>query len=86
VRQFVRWHIDFWHRYVPRRTDGTFPGIQMRERELHHASPLDALLARTDQAAHEYLADCLTHEREIDPAAAPQAVAANSRELSEVEG
>ena len=22
VRQFTRWHIDFWHRYVPRREDG----------------------------------------------------------------
>ena len=25
VRQFTRWHIDFWHRYVPRRADGSYP-------------------------------------------------------------
>ena len=86
VRQFVRWHIDFWHRYVPRREDGTFPNIQVRERELRYATPLDAFLARTDEAAHEYLADCLTHEREIDPAAAPRPVDATAPELTEVEG
>ena len=71
---------------MPRRADGTFPNIQMRERELHHVGPLDAFLARTDDAAHEYLADCLTFEREIDLAAAPQAIEATSRELTEVEG
>lgn len=86
VRQFVRWHIDFWHRDVPRRQDGTFPNIQVRERALRHATPLDALLARTDDAAHEYLADCLTFEREIDPASAPLPVEATARELTEVEG
>src|ERR671912_110387 len=60
VRQFTRWHIDFWHRYVPRREDGTYPNIQVRETEHRHATPLDAFLARTDDAAHDYLADCLT--------------------------
>ena len=25
VRTFIAWHLDFWHRYVPRRADGTFP-------------------------------------------------------------
>ena len=33
VRQFTRWHIDFWHRYVPRREDGTLsqhPGARGR--------------------------------------------------------
>ena len=86
VRQFVRWHIDFWHRYVPRRADGTFPNIQLRERERHPASPLDAFLARSDDAAHDYLADCLTFERELDLAAAPQPVDATTPELTEVEG
>ena len=86
VRQFVRWHIDFWHRYVPRRDDGTFPTLQVREREQHYATPLDAFLARGDEAAHEYLADCLTFEREIDPAAAPQPIDAAENELTEVEG
>ena len=86
VRQFVRWHIDFWHRYVPRRADGTFPNLQVRERELIHASALDAFLARTDDAAHDYLADCLTFERELDLAAAPQPMSAPQQEFVEAEG
>ena len=86
VRQFVRWHIDFWHRYLPQRADGTFPNIQVRERELHHASELDALLARTDEAAHEYLADCLTFEREIVPGAAPAKAERPEAEFVEAEG
>lgn len=86
VRQFVRWHIDFWHRYVPRRGDGTFPNIQVRERQLHHAGPLDAFLARTDDAAHDYLADCLAFERELDLAAAPQPADTAEPEFVEAEG
>ncbi len=88
VRQFVRWHVDFWHRYLPRRADGTYPNIQVREREPHYASALDALIARTDETAHDYLADCLTFEREIDPAAAPAAASArvDLPELAEAEG
>jgi tRNA-dihydrouridine synthase 3 len=86
VRQFVRWHIDFWHRYVPRREDGTFPNIQVRERQLHHADELAAFLARTDEAAHDYLADCLTFERELDLAAAPQPIGAAEQEFVEAEG
>ncbi len=86
VRQFTRWHIDFWHRYAPRHADGTFPNMQVREREAHHATPLDALLARTDAPAHDYLADCLTYEREIDVAAAPGTEAAAEPEFVEAEG
>jgi tRNA-dihydrouridine synthase 3 len=86
VQQFVRWHLDFWHRYLPRRADGTFPSIQVRERERHHATPLDALLARPDGAAHDYLADCLTNEREIDPAGAPPPNTPQDVEFAETEG
>jgi tRNA-dihydrouridine synthase 3 len=86
VRQFVRWHIDFWHRYVPQRADGTFPNIQIRERESQHATPLDAFLSRTDEAAHEYLADCLTFEREIEPATAPAKAERPEAEFVEAEG
>jgi tRNA-dihydrouridine synthase 3 len=86
VRQFTRWHIDFWHRYVPRREDGSYPSIQVRESERHYATPLDQLLARTDAAAHEYLADCLTFEREIDPGAAPSAESTKEPEFVEAEG
>ena len=40
VRQFTRWHIDFWHRYVPRRADGTLsqhPGSRARDAPRHAA-------------------------------------------------
>ena len=43
-------------------------------------------LARTDDAAHEYLADCLTFEREIDLGAAPSAESAKEPEFVEAEG
>jgi tRNA-dihydrouridine synthase 3 len=86
VRQFTRWHIDFWHRYAPRHRDGTYPNIQVREATREFASPLDAFLARTDEAAHEYLADCLTLEREIDVRAVPMAQPAEEPEFVEAEG
>jgi tRNA-dihydrouridine synthase len=86
VRQFTRWHIDFWHRYAPRHADGSFPRIQVRETEHRHATPLDAFLARTDEAAHEYLADCLTFEREIDLGAVPSAGPVEEPEFVEAEG
>lgn len=86
VRQFTRWHIDFWHRYVPQRKDGTFPGLQQRESAREYETPLDALLARTDAAAHDYLADCLTFEREIDVDAAPQPNTAVEPDFVEAEG
>jgi tRNA-dihydrouridine synthase 3 len=86
VRQFTRWHVDFWHRYAPQRADGTFPSIQVREGERHFATPLDAFLARTDEAAHDYLADCLAFEREIDLTAAPSTTAGEEPEFVEAEG
>jgi len=86
VRLFTRWHIDFWHRHIPRRDDGTFPSLQVRESERRYPTPLDAFLARSDAAAHEHLADCLTFEREIDPAAAPSAQAVPEPEFVEAEG
>lgn len=86
VRQFTRWHIDFWHRYAPRHPDGSFPSIQVREGERAFASPLDAFLARTDEAAHDYLADCLTFEREIDVDAVLQDANVSEPEFVEAEG
>jgi tRNA-dihydrouridine synthase 3 len=86
VGQFVRWHIDFWHRYVGRRADGSFPNIQVRERDTQQATLLDAFLGRTDDAAHEYLADVLTHERELDLAAVPASLPAAAIEFVESEG
>lgn len=86
VREFVRWHLDFWCRYRGRRPDGSFPTLQVRECEPAGLTPLGALLARRDDAAHDYLADCLTYEREIEPADAPPPVAARERELAAAEG
>lgn len=86
VRQFTRWHIDFWHRYVPRHPDGSYPNIQVREASRDFPTPLDALLARPDEAAHEYLADCLTFEREIDVNAVPTGKRDEAPEFVEAEG
>ena len=86
VRMFVRWHLDFWHRYAPQHADGSFPRLQTRESEPFARSPLELLLARSDAAAHEYLADALTFERDIDPEGVPGASIADDRELEEVEG
>jgi tRNA-dihydrouridine synthase 3 len=86
VRQFTRWHIDFWHRHVPRHADGTYPNIQVREAAREFPTPLDAFLARPDEAAHEYLADCLTFEREIDVNAVPSIESTDEPEFVEAEG
>ena len=86
VRQFTRWHIDFWHRYAPQHADGSFPEIQVRETARDFLTPLDAFLARPDEAAHEYLADCLTYERDIDVNAVPLTAAPDEREYVEAEG
>ena len=86
VRQFTRWHLDFWCREVPRRADGSFPSMQVREAETHPRTPLEALLMRSDAAALEYLADCLAFEREIEPAAAPVPGAETADVLVETEG
>ena len=65
-----RWHLDFWCRYVPRRVDGTFPSMQQREDGIPRSS-LEALLARNDDVAFDYLADCLVMERAVEPDRAP---------------
>ena len=57
VREFLRWHAGFWCRYAPRRPDGTFPSMQQRESGGTPRSPLDALLARTDDHALDYVTD-----------------------------
>jgi tRNA-dihydrouridine synthase 3 len=58
VRQFLRWHVGFWCRYAPQRADGTWPQMQQRESSAPR-SPLEALLARTDDAALDYVTDQL---------------------------
>jgi tRNA-dihydrouridine synthase 3 len=85
AREFIRWHVGFWSRYVPRRPDGTWPGMQERESAPFARTPLEALLARLDEAAHDYLADALVSRAPIEPGDAPP-VTVEEPELSESEG
>ena len=75
IREFLLWHMGFWCRYAPRRADGSYPAMQQRE-SWAPRTPLEALLARSDAPAHEYLADRLLSAEEVDPAAAPEPAAA----------
>jgi len=59
LRPFLRWHAGFWCRYAPQRADGTWPSMQEREGAWTSRSALEALLARTDDAALEYVTDQL---------------------------
>jgi tRNA-dihydrouridine synthase 3 len=59
LRDFLRWHVGFWVRYAPRREDGTWPTMQQRESTFVPRSPLEAVLARTDDAAIDYITDQL---------------------------
>lgn len=70
IREFVLWHLGFWCRYAPPRPDGSYPSMQVRESRIP-ASPLDALLSRSDAQAHAYLAGCLLEGNPVDPERAP---------------
>jgi tRNA-dihydrouridine synthase 3 len=65
IREFLVWHLGFWCRYAPRRADGSYPSMQHRESRAP-STPLDALLSRTDAAAHAYLADRLLSGGEVE--------------------
>jgi len=71
VADFTRWHFGFWCRYVPQRTDGTFPTMQGRDSRDFGRTPLECLLARGDAAAHAWLTGRLVAHEPVDPAAAP---------------
>jgi len=59
LRDFLRWHVGFWVRYAPQRPDGSWPTMQARESAFVPRSPLEALLARHDDAAVDYITDQL---------------------------
>jgi tRNA-dihydrouridine synthase 3 len=59
LREFLRWHVAFWCRYAPQRADGSWPTMQQRESTWVTRSPLEALLARSDDAALDYVTDQL---------------------------
>lgn len=75
LREFLRWHAGFWCRYVPRHADGTWPSMQERESVAAPRSPLEALLARSDAAALDYVTDQLIDEGDLadPPPASPPA-------------
>jgi tRNA-dihydrouridine synthase 3 len=86
VREFTLWHIGFWCRYAPRRPDGSWPGMQEREPGGFARTPLEALLARDDETAHEWIVDRLLAGNEVDPAVVPPPGESRAAELREVEG
>jgi tRNA-dihydrouridine synthase 3 len=71
--EFVKWHLNFWCRYAPRRADGSWPSMQAREDDHWATTPLDRLLARGDEAAHQWMAARLVAGDPIDPVEAPAA-------------
>lgn len=75
IREFLIWHLGFWCRYAPPRADGTYPAMQRRESWIPR-TPLEALLARSDAPAHEFIADRLLGEQPLDADAAPEPSAA----------
>ncbi len=84
--EFTRWHLGFWCRSAPRRPDGSWPSMQERESLTFARDPLEALLARQDEAAHAWIADRLLAREDIDPAAAPAPTETNDPEPAVPEG
>jgi tRNA-dihydrouridine synthase 3 len=86
AREFLRWHLGFWCRYRPRHADGTYPTMQSRYDMTFARSPLEALLARGDDAGLDWLADRLIAGEPVEPGAAPAPSESRSAELETSEG
>jgi tRNA-dihydrouridine synthase 3 len=65
LREFLRWHVGFWCRYAPQRPDGSWPTMQTRESQFVPRSPLEALLARSDDPALDYVTDQLIDDGDL---------------------
>jgi tRNA-dihydrouridine synthase 3 len=74
LRDFLRWHVSFWVRYAPRRADGSWPTMQGRE-AFEPRSPLEALFARADDPAIDYITDELLSGGDMRSPPAPGAPA-----------
>ena len=74
MREFLRWHVGFWCRYARRRDDGTWPSMQQREEAPALRSPLEALLARADDPALDYVTDRLARRRTAGPGRRPESL------------
>lgn len=83
LREFVRWHAGFWCRYAPRRPDGTWPTMQARESTVGPRSALEALLARSDDAALDYVTDALIHGGDLGAPPEPQDTAVREQDAVE---
>jgi tRNA-dihydrouridine synthase 3 len=82
LREFLRWHVGFWVRYAPRREDGSWPSMQERESGWRGRSPLEALFARTDAPALDYITDQLLDDGDF---ASPPGKGEDAPALAEVE-
>jgi tRNA-dihydrouridine synthase 3 len=82
IREFLRWHVGFWCRYARRRDDGSWPSMQHREEAPVVRSALEALLARADVAALDYVTDRLLADEPLLPEQAPRL--AESAEAAEL--
>jgi tRNA-dihydrouridine synthase 3 len=70
-KAFLVWHLGFWCRFIPRDADGSYVPMQERAAHVHPRSAMESLLARTDAAAHGWVADRLLAGDAIDADAAP---------------
>jgi tRNA-dihydrouridine synthase 3 len=86
VRDFFIWHLGFWNRYAPRRADGSWPSLQQRESRDEVQTALEGLLARGDEAAHNWIADRLLAGESLDPEAAPPVSHQRDEDTSIVSG
>ncbi len=83
LREFLRWHVGFWCRYAPQRPDGSWPSMQQRESSWTPRSPLEALLARTDDAALDYVTDQLLDDGDFTQPPPPHGVGVRDDDLVE---
>jgi tRNA-dihydrouridine synthase 3 len=81
LRTFLRWHVSFWVRYAPRRADGSWPTMQAREASFEPRSRLEALLARSDEPAIDYIADELLSGGDLQHPPARSSPAAEPTEV-----
>jgi tRNA-dihydrouridine synthase 3 len=86
VHEFLRWHVGFWCRYAPRRADGSWPSMQQREAAPLVRTRLEALLARADDAALDYVTACLLSGDAVDVDRAPAAGSGRVEQDVMVEG
>lgn len=78
ARQFIRWHVDFWCRYVPC-PDGAGASMQDRDSRPQPRSPLEQLLGRSDASALEFVTDELLNGGDFANPPAP----GDARELAD---